>query len=104
MNNALGKNRRILENFFSVNEETYKGTGKNYFIMGFSSNILLVPTPIKKAIPISVVMNADFFVRNDWFLIVKERRSESKLPQYIFNLGLPVNFMTIVSLLKAAFH
>ena len=74
INNALGKNRRILENILPVNEEISKTTKQKLLNAGFQFKYITHTYTNKKG-------NTYFFcydygylpLDNDWFLIVRRK-------------------------------
>ncbi len=74
VNNALGKNRRILESLFPANEEMYKVNREKLLHHGFQFKYLTHTFTNKKG-------NTYFFcyeygylpLENDWFLVVKRK-------------------------------
>jgi predicted nucleic acid-binding Zn ribbon protein len=74
VNNALGKNRRILESLFPANEEMYKVNREKLLHLGFQFKYLTHTFTNKKG-------NTYFFcyeygylpLDNDWFLVVKRK-------------------------------
>jgi hypothetical protein len=74
INNALGKNRRILENFFHTGEETVKTTKDKLLEKGFQFKYFTNTYTNKKG-------NVYFFcydigylpLENGWYLLVKQK-------------------------------
>ena len=74
INNALGKNRRILESFFKTEEEIAKTTKDKLLQKGFQFKYITHTSANKKG-------NVYFFcydigylpLENDWYLVVKRR-------------------------------
>ena len=80
VNNALGKNRRILESMFHANEETLKTTKEKLLQKGFLFKYFTNTFTNRKGDTYFFCYDFGYLpLENDWYLLVK-RKEEASLP------------------------
>lgn len=76
INNALGKNRRILESFFTGEEELAKTTQEKLLEKGFFFKYITHTYTNKKGNTYFFVYDLGYLpLENNWYLLVKRRES-----------------------------
>jgi len=74
INNALGKNRRILENFFHSGEETIKTTKDKLLEKGFQFKYFTNTYTNKKGTVYFFCYDLGYLpLENDWYLLVRRK-------------------------------
>lgn len=76
INNALGKNRRILEHFIPENEEIGRASKEKLIEQGFQFKFMTHSYTNKKGNTYYFCYDMGYLpLENDWFLIVKRKES-----------------------------
>ncbi|MBS1738860.1 MAG: hypothetical protein JSS98_20075 [Bacteroidetes bacterium] len=74
VNNALGKNRRILDSLFKINEETSKTTKEKLLQKGFQFKYITQLYTNKKGNVYYFCYDIGYLpLENDWYLLVKRK-------------------------------
>ena len=72
VNNALGKNRRILESFFKKNDETTRASKEKLLMKGFQFKFITHTYTNKKGNVYYFCYDIGYLpLENDWYLLVK---------------------------------
>lgn len=72
VNNALGKNRRILESFFKKNDETTRTSKEKLLMKGFQFKFITHTYTNKKGNVYYFCYDIGYLpLENDWYLLVK---------------------------------
>lgn len=74
VNNALGKNRRILESFFKNNDETTRVSQEKLLLKGFQFKYITHTYTNKKGNVYYFCYDIGYLpLENDWYLLVKSK-------------------------------
>ncbi|MEO6949055.1 MAG: hypothetical protein ABI123_05450 [Ginsengibacter sp.] len=74
INNALGKNRRILESFFKNNDETTRVSQEKLLLKGFQFKYITHTYTNKKGNVYYFCYDIGYLpLENDWYLLVKSK-------------------------------
>ena len=81
INNALGKNKRVLESFFKPEEEIAKTTKEKLLEKGFQFKYLTHTYTNKKGNVYYFCYDLGYMpLENDWYLLVKRKKEMKTIP------------------------